>query len=296
MRRGTYSVVARDPGTGELGVAVQSHWFAVGDVVSWAQPGAGAAATQSVAEVSYGPLGVERMAAGHAAPDALRELLAADALAHVRQVAYVDAQGRVAVHTGDGCIPHAGHVSGEGFSCQANMMERDTVPAAMAEAFRSASGELSERLLAALDAAQAQGGDVRGQQSAALLVAPADGAAWARRVDIRVDDHARPLEELRRLLTLARAYELANDADERLAEGRTAEATALYERSADLAPEADELRFWAGLGIAETDLASGAEHVRRAAAVKESWLTLLDRLPAELAPTAAAVRRELGRG
>jgi uncharacterized Ntn-hydrolase superfamily protein len=295
MRHGTYSIVARDPRTGELGVGVQSHWFAVGDLVSWVRPGAGAAATQSVAEISYGPKGLDAMAAGTPARAALDALLAQDPLAHVRQVAYVDARGTVAVHTGDGCIPEAGHETGEGFSCQANMMARATVPAAMAAAYRAADGELSERILAALDAAQAEGGDVRGQQSAALVVAPAHGEAWVKRVDIRADDHPEPLSELRRLLVLARAYDLANTADELAAEERHQEAAEHYLRAAELAPAADELWFWAGLGVAAVDLRAGVEHVRRAAAVKESWLTLLDRLPAELAPTAEAVRRELGR-
>jgi len=197
------------------------------------------------------------------------------------------------VHTGDGCIPEAGDEAGEAFSCQANMMERDTVPAAMAAAYRSATGDLAERMLAALDAAQAEGGDVRGQQSAALLVVPASGPAWETRIDVRVDDHPEPLAELRRLVTLARAYEYAEQGDELIGEGRHDEATEAYRRAAELAPDADELLFWAGLGLAASDLEAGVEQVRAAAAVKQSWLTLLDRLPDALAPTAPAVRRAL---
>jgi uncharacterized Ntn-hydrolase superfamily protein len=295
VRRGTYSIVARDPATGELGVAVQSHWFGVGAVVSWTRAGVGAVATQSIAEAAYGPRALERLAAGESPRAALDALLAADELAPVRQVAVLGTQGPPAVHTGPGCIAHAGQVIGEDFSCQANMMVAATVPAAMAEAYRSAGGDLTERLLAALDAAQAEGGDVRGQQSAALVVAPATGAPWDVTHDVRVEDHPRPLEELRRLVTLARAYALGELGDSLLGAGRHEEAAAAYARASELAPHADELRFWAGLGIAETDLDAGLEQIRAAAAVKEGWLTLLDRLPADLAPAAPAVRRALGR-
>src|SRR3954452_1014194 len=153
MRKGTYSIVARDPATGDLGVAVQSHWFSVGSVVAWARTGTGAVATQSVAEIAYGPRVLDRLAAGEDATSALRAELDADASARVRQVAVVDAHGRVAVHTGEDCIPHAGHEPGDQFSCQANMMAHETVPAAMAAAYREADGPLADRLLAALLAA-----------------------------------------------------------------------------------------------------------------------------------------------
>src|SRR4051812_8253363 len=173
LRIGTYSIVARDAVSGDLGVAVHSHWFSVGSIVSWARPGAGAVATQSVAEPAYGPGALDRLAAGDAgAADVLAELLRADALAHVRQVAVVDARGEVAVHTGNGCIPFASHVAGDGFACQANMMGAGGVPEAMAAAFRAARGELPERLVAALEGAERAGGDVRGRQSAALVVVP----------------------------------------------------------------------------------------------------------------------------
>ena len=293
MRRGTYSIVARDPSTGELGVAVQSHWFAVGSVVAWAQPGVGAAATQSVAEVAHGPNVLERVRQGLGAADALAAVLDEDDLARFRQVAVVDADGRAAGHTGSGCIPHAGEVVGEGFSCQANMMAGETVPVAMAAAYRAQDGDLAERLLAALDAAEAAGGDVRGRQSAALLVVPSTGEAWRTRFDVRVDDHPEPLPELRRLLRLARAYELAEQADTLLADGEHDAANRLYARAAELAPEADELSFWAGLGVAAQDLDAGVALVRKAAERQASWLELLERLPAELAPTAAPVRAAL---
>ena len=295
MRRGTYSIVARDPAGGELGVAVQSHWFSVGSVVSWAQPGVGAVATQSVAEVAHGPNALARMAEGLDAGAAIAAVLKEDEQAGYRQLGVVDAEGGAAAHTGEGCIEHAGQVVGEGFTCQANMMARDTVPAAMAAAYRAAEGDLAARMLAALLAAEGEGGDVRGRQSAALLVVPASGEPWRARFDVRVEDHEEPLAELQRLVRFARAYEMAGEADELVAEGDHQRATELYAAAAELAPEADELTFWAGLGVAAQDLGRGVELVEAAAAVKPSWLTLLDRLPEDLAPTADAVRDALGR-
>ncbi len=293
MRNGTYSIVARDQATGELGVAVQSHWFSVGSVVAWACPGVGAVATQSVAEVAHGPNALDRLASGLEAGAAIAAVLAGDDQARYRQLGVVDAEGGSAAHTGEDCIPFAGEVVGEGFACQANMMAHDTVPAAMASAYRAADGDLAARLLAALLAAEHEGGDVRGRQSAALLVVPAAGEPWRTRFDVRVEDHADPLGELQRLVRLARAYEMAGEADELAAEGDHGRATELYSAAAELAPEADELTFWAGLGVAAHDVERGAALVQQAAAVKPSWLTLLGRLPGELAPTAAAVRRAL---
>lgn len=297
MRLGTYSIVARDPASGEFGVAVQSHWFSVGSVVSWARAGVGAVATQSLAEISYGPNALDRLAAGEAAPDALAALLAADDLARMRQVAVVDAEGAVGVHTGDSCIPEAGHVCGDGFSCQANLMRSAAVPGAMAQAFTSATGELADRLLSALEAAEAAGGDIRGRQSAALLVVPREGEAWRRRVDLRVEDDPQPLPELARLLRLQRAYDLGQRADEMLGEGRLGDAAPLYRAASDLAPESHELLFWAGLGIAETgDLEAGTDAVRGAIDSHPEWAAVLERLTPELAPAARAVREALRRG
>jgi len=293
MRRGTYSIVARDASSGELGVAVQSHWFAVGSVVSWARAGVGAAATQSVAEVAHGPGALARLHEGLDASEAIAAVLREDELAHFRQLAVVDARGGAAAHTGSGCIPYAGDVRGEGFACQANMMASDVVPGAMAEAYRAHDGDVADRLLAALDAAEAAGGDLRGRQSAALLVVPAAGEAWRARFDLRVEDHGDPLAELRRLLGLARAYELADRADELLAEGARGAARDLYVQAARLAPEAEELAFWAGLGVAADDLDAGVQLVRRAVAQNPSLLTLLERLPAELEPTAEPLRAAL---
>jgi uncharacterized Ntn-hydrolase superfamily protein len=293
---GTYSIVARDPESGELGAAVQSHWFAVGSLCTWARPGIGAVATQSVVEPGHGPAALDRMERGEAAAQALAGVLAADPLAAVRQVGAIGAQGEPAVHTGARCIPEAGHHTGPHWSCQANMMARSTVPAAMSAAFAAATGDLAERLMSALEGAEAEGGDVRGRQSAALLVVPASGEAWQFRADLRVDDHADPVGELRRLLRLQRAYELAGEADELMGAERPAEAAPRYVRAAELAPESDELLFWAGLALAQVgDLEAGVDAVRRAAAVHPGWLTLLDRLSPEFAPAGAAVWARLGR-
>lgn len=293
---GTYSIVALDPETGELGAAVQSHWFSVGSLCTWTRPGVGAVATQSVVEPAHGPHALDRLEAGATAQAALHGVLATDALVAVRQVGVVDAGGRVAVHTGADCIPEAGHAVGAHWACQANMMARATVPDAMSAAFERAEGDLAERLMVALEGAEAEGGDVRGRQSAALLVAPAAGEPWRTRIDLRVEDHTDPIGELRRLLGLQRAYELAGEADELMGEGRAAEAAARYVRAAELAPASDELQFWAGLAIAqEGDVAAGADAVRRAATVHPGWLTLLDRLSPDFAPAAAAVRARLER-
>jgi uncharacterized Ntn-hydrolase superfamily protein len=294
MRHGTYSIVALDPATGELGVAVQSHWFSVGPLCAWARAGIGAVATQSVVEPAYGPHALDRIADDVNAKQALGELLAADPLAHVRQVAVIDVKGIVATHTGKDCIAHAGHVAGEHHSCQANMMARDTVPEAMSDAFLSTTGALPDRLLAALDAAEGEGGDVRGRQSAAIVVVPSEGEPWRRTVDLRVEDHDAPLEELRRLLTLQRAYDLAGAGDELLAAGRTDDAGELYTEAAQLAPNSDELLFWSGLARAQAgDLDGGVEAVRRAVEENPNWLVLLDRLSPEFAPAGEAVRQQM---
>lgn len=288
--------MALDPETGELGVAVQSHWFSVGPLCAWARAGIGAVATQSVVEPAYGPNALDRLEDGIPAAQALGELLAADPLAAVRQVAVIDARGTVSAHTGADCIAHASHVTGDHHSCQANMMARETVPAAMSAAFTGGEGHLQERLLTALQAAEAEGGDIRGRQSAALIVVPPEGEPWRRTVDLRVEDAPDPIAELGRLLALQRAYDLAGAGDELLAAGRTDEAGALYQQAARLAPGADELLFWAGLATAQAgDLEGGVAAVRRAAEENPDWLVLLDRLSPEFAPAGAAVREALGR-
>ena len=202
----TYSIIARDPETGELGVAVQSRAFNTGAVVPWGAPGVGVVATQSYTELSYGPLGLELLRAGKTPEEALTELVAADEDSAYRQVAMLDAEGRVAVHVGEACIPAAGFVAGDGFSAQANMVESERVWESMAESFEQSEGPLADRLLDALDAAEAAGGDWRGRQAGGILVVAAEGEPWAREFDLRVDDHLDPLGELRRLVRMRHAY------------------------------------------------------------------------------------------
>ena len=205
----TYSIVARDPINGDLGVAVQSHYFGTGAIVTWAEAGVGAVATQSIVEVSYGPHGLDRMRGGIAADQCLSRLIASDPMEKLRQVAMIDANGIVGTHTGAGCVGRAGHRQVPQVSAQANLMERDTVWDAMIDAYHAAAGpDLAERLLVALEAAESEGGDVRGQQSAAILVVSGkrSEAPWEqKKVDLRVDDSQYPLIELRRLLGVSRA-------------------------------------------------------------------------------------------
>ena len=296
VRRGTYSIVARDPDTGELGAAVQSHWFGVGPIVPWVRPGVGAVATQSIADPAYGPRALDLLERGDhpGAQAVLEDLLAADEVARFRQVAIVDASGEVAVHTGDGCIDWAGDQPGEQYSAQANMMASTEVWPAMAHAYEAAVGPLARRLVAALHAAEGRGGDVRGRQSAAVVVAPAQGEAWETVVDLRVDDHHDPLGELDRLLDLADAYALATEGDDLTGEGRHDEAAEKYATASELAPGNHELLFWAGLAAAQTgDLRVGVERVREAIALHPGWEDLLGRLSPEIAPSAAAVRDAL---
>ncbi|MGO9960460.1 MAG: DUF1028 domain-containing protein [Solirubrobacteraceae bacterium] len=274
-RCGTYSIVARDIASGELGVAVQSHWFSVGPLVPWARPGVGAVATQANVEVAYGPLTLDLLAAGAGADQALAQLLAQDSGAHGRQVAIVDAHGAVAAHTGEACMPYAGHVIGEHASSQANIMASPTVWTHMLDAFAAASGSLTDRLLDALDAGEAAGGDIRGRQSAAVLVVPAQGRPWETTVSLRVEDHPQPLAELRRLVRLHDAYVLAGQGDALVNEERFAEAAVLYEQAANMAPGNHELRFWSDLGAAQIGkLDEGLAQVREAIAQQPGWAEL----------------------
>ncbi|MEX1262381.1 MAG: DUF1028 domain-containing protein [Actinomycetota bacterium] len=281
----TYSIVARDPETGRLGVAVQSHWFSVGSVVSWAEAGVGAVATQSFAERSYGPLGLELMRRGRSAPEALDTLVHADEGRAVRQVAFVDASGQVGVHTGDDCIREFGHLTGEGFSVQANMMERSTVWAAMADAYRSAEGDLPDRLLAALAAAQAERGDIRGMQSAAMLVVEAEptGTEWGDHViNLHIEDHATPVDELARVVRLWRAYGHAERAEE-LELGSDLDG-ALEERlrALEIQPDHPELAFWAAVAMAGAGRLDDARTtVAIAHKAHPGWAELLRRVIAD---------------
>jgi len=279
----TFSIVARDPESGEMGVAVQSHWFSVGSVVTWAEAGVGAVATQALVEVSYGPLGLALMRAGKSAPAALAALLAADEGREMRQVAMVDTSGRVAVHTGPHCIADAGHESGEGFSAQANMMAGPEVWPAMARAYREAQGDLASRMLAALEAGQAAGGDVRGKQSAAMLIVKpvSTGRPWADAVmELRVEDHSEPIQELGRLVNLQRAYQHMNRGDELLGVRKVEEALREYRAAAEMAPEIEELPFWHAVTLADLGRVDEALPIFRDVFARNAdWATLVSRLP-----------------
>lgn len=280
----TFSIVARDPATGDLGVAVQSHWFSVGGLVTWAEPGVGAVATQSFVEPAYGPRGLALLRGGTAPADALKQLLAADPGSAVRQVAFVDAQGRSAAHTGAKCIQYAGHHTGDGYSVQANLMGNDKVVPAMRAAFEAAKGDLAERMLAALDAAQAAGGDLRGCQSAAMLVVGGQRTEepWkAKKIDLRVEDSAAPLVELRRLVTLARAYDHMNQGDLAIEHKQLDRALEHYGSAARMVPGSPEMVYWQGVALAgagKPDLARPL--LRQAFDADPAWIELTRRLPA----------------
>jgi uncharacterized Ntn-hydrolase superfamily protein len=299
----TYSIVAVDSATGQIGVAVQSHWFSVGSAVAWAEPGVGVVATQSFIEPAYGPRGLSLMRSGLPAPAVLAALLRADPDSQVRQVAMIDAAGRVAAHTGSRDIPAAGQIVGHGFSVQANLMRNDRVWPAMARAFETTAGELADRLLAALDAAEAAGGDIRGRQSAALLVVSGNPGAkpWERLYDLRVDDHADPLGELRRLVGVARAYQAATAGDNFMTVGQVDSALVAYRRASDLLPDSatnGELIYWVAVTLADLGRVDEAIPLfRRAFGQDDGWAELLARLPAvgllRADPeTVARIRRE----
>jgi uncharacterized Ntn-hydrolase superfamily protein len=279
----TYSIVAIDRETGDLGAAVQSHWFSVGSSVIWAESGVGAICTQSFIEPSYGPLGLELMRAGKSAEEALAGLLRADKFEAVRQVAMLDNRGRTSVHTGRSCIPEAGHFAGDGFSCQANLMLKDTVWKAMAEAFENTKGELVDRMMAALEAGEGQGGDIRGKQSAAVIVVKgkSSGAWWKDRVyDLRVEDNPAPLVELRRLIRLNKAYSFMNRGDELLTENKVEEAMKSYSRAMEMYPDNAEMVFWPAVTLASTGkVEESLPLFKKVFALDSNWAILVPRLP-----------------
>ncbi|MEZ5542697.1 MAG: DUF1028 domain-containing protein [Pseudomonadota bacterium] len=278
----TYSIVARDPDTGELGVAVQSHWFAVGTLVPWARAGVGAVATQSFIDVRYGVEGLALMQQGSSAPEALERLLHDDPTPALRQVGMIDARGRIAQHTGGQCIAYAGHLAGADFAVQANLMSGSGVPAAMAAAFRAARGTLAERMLAALEAAQAAGGDLRGRQSAALLVVRGQATArpWEDTlVNLHVEDNPAPLRELRRLLTLETAYDQMNAGDHALERDDIDGALAHYSAAEALAPENAEMKFWHAVSLVNAQRVDAALPVfEQAFRADPGWRVLVPRL------------------
>src|SRR5262245_59080419 len=279
----TFSIVARDPATGELGVAVQSHWFSVGPIVPWVEAGVGAVATQSFVDPSYGKNGLELMHAGKSAPDALKELLEKDEGREVRQVAMIDAQGRVDAWTGKNDIQAAGHIVGKNFSVQANLMLNDKVWPAMAHAFESTKGDLAERMLAALDAAQAAGGDIRGRQSAAIVVVTGKptGQAWKDRIfDLRVDDSPQPLLELRRLVKLQRAYNHMNAGDLAVEKKDNEGALREYSAAEKLVPNNAEMIYWHAVALVNMGRVDDSLPLfRKVFAMDRNWLTLTPRLP-----------------
>jgi uncharacterized Ntn-hydrolase superfamily protein len=279
----TFSIVARDSVTGDMGVAVQSHWFSVGAVVPWAKAGVGAVATQALVLVSYGPLGLELMEDGMTASEALDKLLDDDAHAAVRQVAMVDGEGNVAVHTGDSCIAYASDHAGNGYSVQANMMLNDKVVPAMAKAYEQTKGDLADRMIAALEAGQAVGGDIRGRQSAAILVVrgvPTE-EPWSDTIfNLRVEDNPEPIAELKRLVRLARAYDLETAGDDAMAEGDLKAAEKAYGDAAAMAPDNLELQFWQGVSLINVGRdADGIKILQPVVAKDANWKELLKRLP-----------------
>jgi uncharacterized Ntn-hydrolase superfamily protein len=248
----TYSIVARDTATGQLGVAVQSHWFSVGPLVTWAEAGVGVVATQSFVDPAYGPLGLALMRGGKTANQALEGLLTSDPGQAVRQVAMIDAGGNVAAHTGEKCIPGAGHLIGENFSVQANLMLNNKVWPAMAKAYGNAPGDLADKMLAALDAAQLVGGDIRGKQSAAILIVSGTptGRSWVDRImDLRVEDHPEPLKELRRLVKVHRAYQHMNAGDLAVEHNDHEKAMREYNAAEAMMPDNLEMIYWHAVSL-----------------------------------------------
>ncbi|MCC2545000.1 DUF1028 domain-containing protein [Hymenobacter sp. BT175] len=280
----TFSIVARDPKTGEMAVAVQSHWFSVGTAVSWGEAGVGVIATQSFVNKSFGPRGLALLKSGKTAQQTLDELLASDEGREVRQVGIVDAKGNVAAHTGQKCIEYAGHITGQEFSVQTNMMLSPAVGPAMAKAFEHSAGQpLAERVLAALNAAQQAGGDIRGRQSAALLVVAAKSSAapWDDRlIDLRVDDDAEPLVELVRLLRLHRAYDHMNAGDLAVEKSDMPRAVQEYQAAERLFPDNLEMRYWHAITLANNRQVPAALALLRPIFRKNpNWRTLTARLP-----------------
>lgn len=279
----TYSIVAHDPETGEMGVAVQSHWFSVGSVVSWAEAGVGAIATQSFVNVSFGPRGLELLKQGKTAQEALKILIDDDEGRDVRQLAIIDSKGNLAAYTGKKCIPDAGHYIGDNFSVQANLMLNDSVWPAMAKAFEHSKGPLAERMVAALEAAQKAGGDIRGKQSAALLVVRGEstGKIWEDRlIDLRIEDHPEPIKEIKRLLKVFRAYEYMNQGDLAIEKNDVQGALKAYGKAEGMFPNNLEMKYWHAVSLANVGMIDESLPIFKSIFEKDkNWLTLTKRLP-----------------
>ncbi len=280
----TYSIVAVDSATGEIGAAVQSHWFSVGTSVIWAEAGVGAVATQSFVNVSFGPRGLGLMKSGKTPREALDELLASDEGREFRQVALIDAKGNSVSFTGKKCIQEAGDLHGKNYSVQANLMLKNSVWPAMEKAFKTTKAPLAERLVAALEAAQAQGGDIRGRQSAALLVvrAQSTGKIWEDRlVDLRVEDNPRPVQELKRLLKVHRAYDHMNAGDLAVEKGDEEAALREYSAAEKMEPGNLEMKYWHAVSLANMGrIEQALPMFRQIFEQDENWKILTPRLVA----------------
>ncbi|MEG8947720.1 DUF1028 domain-containing protein [Rosettibacter firmus] len=278
----TYSIVAYDSTTGEIGVAVQSHWFSVGTVVSWGEAGVGVIATQSFVNPSFGPRGLELLKNGLTPQQVVNVLIENDEGRDYRQLAVLDAKGNVAAYTGKNCIQSAGHITGKGFSVQANLMANDNVWPAMAKAFELSKGTLAERLLIALEAAENAGGDIRGKQSAALLVfsGKPTGKIWEDKiVDLRVDDNPEPLKELRRLLKIHSAYEHMNKGDLAVEKNNMEEAMKEYNAAMEMFPDNLEMKYWTAVALANNGKLNEALPIFKEIFSKDkNWKTLTPRL------------------
>ncbi|WP_324720312.1 DUF1028 domain-containing protein [Salinimicrobium sp. HB62] len=280
----TYSIVARDAETGEMAVGVQSHWFSVGSIVSWGKSGVGVVATQSFVNPAYGPKGLELMEQGKNPSEALGILLAQDEGKEYRQVAFLDTSGNTAAHTGENCVEAADHITGENYSVQANMMLNQTVVPAMQKAFLEHKDlPLAERVLKVLQAAEASGGDIRGKQSAAIIVVGPEKVEnpWEeKKIDLRVDDHEDPLVELERLLKVARAYEYMNRGDLAMEENNVDKALEEYGNAMQLFPENLEMQYWTAVALANSGRMDEAKPIFEAVfAEDENWKEMTRRLP-----------------
>lgn len=280
----TFSIVARDAKTGEMGVAVQSHWFAVGTLVSWGKSGVGVVATQSLVNPAFGPEGLALMEQGLSAKEVKSRLITQDEGEAYRQAAFLDTQGNVATHTGSSCIAEASHAKGDGFSVQANMMLSNQVVPAMKKAFESSAElPLAERMIKAMEAAESVGGDIRGKQSAALLVVgpqKTDEPWTDKKIDLRVDDHTDPIGELRRLLTVHKAYDYMNAGDVAMEHGDMEQALQLYDQAQALQPQNIEMVFWKAVTLLNNNRDKEAiPLLQKVIAENSNWAELLSRLP-----------------
>jgi uncharacterized Ntn-hydrolase superfamily protein len=289
----TASILARDAQTGDLGVAVFTAYPSVGMRVPFAEPGVGVVATQGSANRSFGPLALRKLREGASVSEVVEQLISADQVPATRQLAVLSADGGTAGFTGERCIPYVGEMTAESCRCQANMMAAEGVPQAMCAAFAAAEGDLSVRLLSALEAGQAAGGDARGRMSAALLVVRATGEPWEVSVDLRVDYHDDPLPELRRALDIHRAFALLDHAAERGRAGDQDGAMRASMEALTLAPDNAQLLLWMGLGAADGNLEVGVSLVRRALELQPSLGGFLERIPATFMSAVPAVRAGL---